>query len=239
MTTTPVGIFDVEGPPDKVAITQEALYSPGNPTEELITGGRVVIRWGAIPNLPGTQSPAAGWTTFSPRLIRVRFNVKGAPNLDPEDEIYLLQHEIWGHMRLHDRPFRDGQKTACLDLLDVGPAIPPYADPDQVWRKVQGEANYWLRPYECIIDGMVRSMSGYSPYKAQYRRGVPRGLLPDLKQIWLQGDPVVPVPIPPTVEPPANPTPDPFQEVERLNDVIDSMGQLGAQIVALAAEEKE
>ena len=118
--------------------------------------------------------------------------------------MYTACHEVFGHARLLQRPLTDLQKRRCLELLD-GPPLPPFDDPKEVWRKVPGESDYFLRPYECIIDGMVEAISDVeSPFQRLYRRRIRD--LSALKEIWLEG----------TVAPP-----DPPEEPEPLPDPPD------------------
>jgi hypothetical protein len=202
-----VSVFRVNGPDSRVDLVQRAVASLDADVDiKALHPKTAEITFGNVSYIPGTNQRAAGYTVSGPNY-RIRHGMADAPNLSKGLTKYVVIHEALGHGRLILRPLTDGQKRRALALLD-GPALPKFIDPDEVWRKVPGEKDYWLRPYECIIDSLVEALTDMtSPLKPQYRRHVRD--LAALKALWLEPPDAVVQPPPDVVEPPPLPEDEP------------------------------
>jgi hypothetical protein len=145
-------------------------------------GFRVIFGW--VDFVPGTTDRAAGYCT-NKRTTRVRWGMSDAPNPTYESSLATIVHEGLGHCRLLQVPLTRDQQRECLQLL-TGPSLPSFMEPGEVWKKVVGEGDYWLRPYENVIDSMVPALSDViSSWHDKYKRRIPPGQYQKLKALWL------------------------------------------------------
>lgn len=221
-----------------VKLTQQALVAVDDDVNvAAMLDKPIPVLFGYVKSIPGTHDKAAGYTVGGPGIL-VRFNQAGAPNLSPESVIGTILHEGLGHcyLALHG-PSDDWQRRA-LALLTEGPAIPHFNDPDEVWTGVPGETDYWLRPYECLINDMVVALANVTvSWSHKYRRHVAD--LPALKALWLE---LIATPAPPPVvvppdEPTSDPLPPPPDPVAALQAQLDAANQVLATIHDLSTPE--
>lgn len=217
----------------------------------MLPPGSIPVRFGWVANIPGTSSPAAGYTVNGPAEL-VRWGYPGHA-LSADGIINVVLHEGFGHCRLALKPITPDQMTRALQLLTVGPPLPAFSDPHEVWksapgddaiaRKLKLDTPYWLEPYECLINDLVKALSdNVAPWDRQYRRHVADADLPKLKALWLEGlAPQSPAPQPPTPPPPDDtPTSEPVPTTDDLQAQLDAANaQIGLLTTALQSCQKD
>ena len=214
---TLVGPFNVTAPPKRVLWVKSALASLDEDVDPLRLLTKIVpLTFGDVDNVPGTTSPATGYTLKGPRCF-VRHDMAGASNLDKATTEYVVLHEGLGHARLMLHPIAKADWAILLGLLKGTP-----------------DGTYWSRRQEVIIDAAIEAISGIeSPYRHdptrptarnRYRLWIDEADYPTVKTVWQK---IAVPPDPPVVEPtpPVLPEPeDPCAEV-----VAVLTGQLEAE----------
>ncbi len=178
----------------------------------------VTVLFGWVDFVPGSTDRAAGYAVGKARML-IRDGLDDAADLSLEATLYTILHESLGHISLAQVPISDEQQRRALVLLDAGSPLPQFSDPDEVWRQAPGDAakadalgtiKYWLRPFECIIDDMVASITDglQSAWSRKYRRRVTDRRA--LKSLWVERRAAqVPGPADPPETDPTDPLPNP------------------------------
>jgi hypothetical protein len=208
----------------------------------------VAILFGFVKTIPGTNARAAGYTVGGPAEL-IRWGMPDSDNLSSESVIGTVLHEGLGHCYLALHKPDDAWMTRALALLTEGPPIPAFTDPSDVWKGAPGDdelakklhiSEYWLRPYECLINDMVMALAdGVTvSWSHKYRRHVAAADLPKLKSLWLELVSAQPAPPPPVPDEPIDDElpepPDPCADLQArisvLRSALDAIHQLSASV---------